>query len=472
MATKENGKPDQLTDRFLKNVTDSGVYSDGPGRYGLDCIVSASNKSADPTRYFRQKTRFENEPITVGIGAYPRLSLQDARTIALENYNKARAGIDPRKAPRKVQLHESADKIDLLFNDVAEMVITERSNDWKGSGSEKNWRGVLRREIFPKIGHLPIGQVTEGHVYGIIVPLSTTKHRTAVGALSILKIIFEWCEDNDHRADTPVTNKIRRQVNKTRREATHFRHVPYDEVFDAIQVIRECSVNLAVKLALEFQIFTAVRHKSIRDALWTEIDWKTKVWVIPADHMKMEKEHRVPLNAGALAVLKKAFKLLRIAGSDLIFPSHQKGKVINESTLATVCKKLGLSGTPHGFRGSFATWCAEKGVPQQLAEAALAHTPAKIVKAYTHTDYLERRKRLMDAWSEFIAGNLPQGWTLLEGAAAATHEAHLESQRLLAESQKTIEKLATSNATLATSIEALGSELAALRAEMALLKAA
>ena len=78
----------------------------------------------------------------------------------------------------------------------------------------------------------------------------------------------------------------------------------------------------------------------------------------------------------------------------------------------------------------------------------------------------------MDAWSEFIAGNLPDDWTLLEGAAAATHKAHLESQLLLAESQKTIEKLATSNATLATSIEAMGSELAALRAEMALLKAA
>ena len=472
MADKIEGRPDQLTDQFLKNVAEPGTYSDGPGRYGLNCFIDWL-ASGDLQKYFRHKLTFDGNRIDVGIGAYPEISLQNARDIAHENWKKARAGIDPRKKELpKVKLYEVEDKSRLLFNEVSEMVITERSKNWKGTNSGKNWRGILRREIFPKIGHLPIGQVTEDHVYGIIVPLSTTKNRTSAGAFSILKLIFEWCEDNNYRADTPVTDKIRRQVIKTRREATHFRHVPYDEVFDAIQVIRKCSVNLAVKLALEFQIFTAVRHKSIRDALWTEIDWKTKIWVIPADHMKMEKEHRVPLNAGALAVLKKAFKLLRIAGSDLIFPSHQKGEVIGDSTLANVCKKIGLSGTPHGFRGSFATWCAEKGVPQQLAEAALAHTPAKIVKAYTHTDYFDRRKRLMDAWSEFIAGNLPDDWTLLEGAAAATHKAHLESQRLLAESQKTIEKLATSNATLATSIEALGSELAALRAEMALLKAA
>ena len=82
------------------------------------------------------------------------------------------------------------------------------------------------------------------------------------------------------------------------------------------------------------------------------------------------------------------------------------------------------------------------GVPQELAEAALAHTPDKMLRAYTHTDYLERRKRLMDAWWDYIAGVLPDDWTWREGEAAAMHEANLESQRLLAESQKTIEKLA------------------------------
>ena len=320
MATKENCKPDQLSDRFLRNVTEPGVYSDGPGRYGLDCIVSASTKSAVPNRYFRQRTRFEKEPITVGIGAYPELSLQDARSIAHENWRKARAGIDPRKPKRAIKV-----KIALLFNEAAEMVITERSKNWKtDSSSEKSWRGILRREVYPKIGHLPVGQVTEDILLEIISPLSKTKYPTAEGVLSILKLVFEWCEDNKHRADTPVTDRVRRQLSKVSHDPEHYRHVPYYDVSDALQVIRDCSAFPVTKLALEFQIHTAVRHKSLRHAVWTEIDWKNGIWVIPAKNMKMSKEHRVALNAGALAVLKKMLKLRR-SDTNLIFPSPREG---------------------------------------------------------------------------------------------------------------------------------------------------
>ena len=466
LATKKD-KPVQLTDGFLSNVKKPGIYSDGPGRYGLDCKVSASTKSADPNRYFRQKIRFLKKPITVGIGAYPELSLQDARDIAHDNWRKARAGNDPRKAKQVIQ-----NKSGLLFNEAAEMVIVERSKNWKdGSSTEKGWRGKLRREVYPIIGHLPVGQVTEDQLTELIVPLSITKYSTAEDVLTILKLVFEWCEDNKHLADTPVTDRVRRQLRKVGHDTKHFRHVPYYDVSDAVQVIRNCGASPVTKLALEFQIHTVVRHKSLREAMWSEIDWKNGIWVIPGEHMKMSKEHRVALNAGALAVLKKMVKLRR-SDTNLIFPSPREGIVISDSVLSNLCRKLELAGTPHGFRGSFATWCAEKGVPQELAEAALAHTPAMILRAYTHTDYLERRKRLMDAWWDYIAGVLPDDWTWREGEAAAMHEAHLESQRQLAESQKTIAKLAASNATMATSVEAMGSELAALRAEIALLKAA
>ena len=123
MAAKKNGKTVQLTNEFLQKVSKPGIYTDGPGRYGLDCKVSLSNKCADPNRYFRQKTTFLKKRITVGIGAYPGLSLQDARDISHDNWKKARAGIDPRK-------------------------------------------------------------------------------------------VKQWCEDKKHRADTPVTDRVRRQLSK------------------------------------------------------------------------------------------------------------------------------------------------------------------------------------------------------------------------------------------------------------------
>ena len=285
MAAKKNGKTVQLTNEFLEKVSKPGVYTDGPGRYGLDCKVSLSNKCADPNRYFRQKTTFLKKRITVGIGAYPGLSLQDARDIAHENWKLARAGIDPRKVKQVIQ-----DKSGLTFNEVAEMVIVERSKIWKdGSSSERSWRGQLRREVYPIIGHLPVGQVTEDQLYELIVPLSITKYPTAVFVLSILKVVFEWCEDKKHRADTPVTDRVRRQLSKVSHDPKHFRHVPYYDVSNAVQVIRDCSANPVTKLALEFQIFTVVRHKSLRHAVWTEIDWKNGIWVIPGEHMKMGK---------------------------------------------------------------------------------------------------------------------------------------------------------------------------------------
>ena len=276
--------------------------------------------------------------------------------------------------------------------------------------------------------------------------------------------------DNKCRADTPVTDKIRRQVGRVPHQTTHFRHVPYYDIFDSIQVIREHTSALVTRLALEFQIYTAVRHNSIRNAKRSEIDWENKVWIIPDEHMKMNKQHRVALNAGALAVLKKAFKL-RIADSDLIFPSHEKGTVIDVSALSILCNKLNLAGTPHGFRGSFATWCADKGVPQELTEAALAHTPAAIVQAYTHTDYLERRKPLMDAWSDYIAGDLADDWRFREGDAAATHEANLELRRQFAESQRQFAEAQATIASMAATIASMAATMADMAADMALLKA-
>lgn len=460
MATKKDVL-DQFTDRLLKNLKESGYFSDGRGRYGLHCWAEF-NSDGDLVKYFRQNLTLNGERIVVGLGKYPDVSLQDARDKAHDNWKKARGGTDPRKARRKV--YEVEDKIVLTFNQVAELVISERLKKWHGTSSEDNWRGELKRHVYPVIGYLPIGQVTEQHLSDILGPLSKTNPPTAKSVLSKLNLIFEWCEDNDCLEDNPVTDRVRRPVSRSEHQTEHYRYVPYYEIFDSIQLIREHSANVVIKLALEFQIYTAVRHKSIRIGEWREIDWEREVWVIPAEHMKMQREHRVPLNAGALAVLKKIFKLRR-PDSNLIFPSPGKGKVIYASQPSLICRELNLAGTPHGFRGSFATWCADKGVPQEITEAALDHRPSAIVQAYTHTDYLERRKPVMQAWADEIAGKLPQDWRFREGDDAVLYESYLESQRLLAEGQATI-------ASMAATMESMAASMAEMAAEMALLRAA
>ena len=427
---KQSQQPKRLSDRFIKNVKEPGVYSDGRGAHGLQLRVTES-AAGGVNKYFQQRLTLHGKEINVGIGSYSLVTLAQAREEAPENAKKVRAGIDPRGVNRSKSENVPT------FAEAAELVISERVTEWKkGSSTEKTWRGIFRREAFPKIGHLPVDVITERHIIDMIGPVWQSKRRTAISLFGNTKQVMAWCRREDYRTDNPVNDAVKEHLSRSKHKVKHLASVPYYEVGAALRAIRGYGGADTTKLAMEFQIQTAARHGSIRSACWGEIDWKNKVWIIPAEQMKMEEVHRIPLSGGAIAVLNEA-RLLRTSDSDLIFPSRKGGGIINETTLLGMCKALNLSGVPHGFRASFATWCGEKGVPQELAEAALAHTPDAIVQAYTRTDYLDRRKPLMQFWSDYIEGKLAADWEW-SGGDSRLLAALLETQRLLVESQAQI----------------------------------
>ena len=408
MAKENKPRPKRLSVRFIETVKEPGVYGDGPGGNGLQLRVTP-RADGGLNKFFQQRLTLKGKPINVGgIGRYPVITLAEAREKALENAKMAHKGNDPRV------IDELKNKDVPTFAEAAEMLITERSNEWKeGSSSEKNWRGTLRRYALPKIGHKRVDEITEDDIIEMLNPLWRTKRVTAKLLLGYTRNIMEWCKIRKYRDDNPVTDTVREHAPRRGHQVKHMPFVDYYRVGAALQAIRGCQSAPATKLAAEFQILTANRHGSVRNARWSEIDWENNLWVIPAEHMKMERAHRVPLSSGAIAVLKQALQLKK-DDSDLIFPSPQGGGIIERNTLAEMCRTLNLSGVPHGFRATFATWCGEKAVPQELAEAALAHVPDKIVRAYTHTDYLERRRHLMQMWSDYIEGKLPDGWTYIQ----------------------------------------------------------
>ena len=413
MATKN--KKGELTDRFMKTVKKAGVYGDGKRGKGLQGRVTELS-NGELSKRFQQRVRVNGKQINVPIGPYPIVTLAEAREEALENARLAREGIDPRQKDEQDEQDENNQELAPTFAGAAEMVITERRKIWKGDGSEKNWRGLLGRHT-SKIRHKRVDEITEDDIIDMAKPLwDSGKRTTADSLLMCTNIVFKWCirKYRDHGIVNPVTDFVREHGPETKKKVKHFRSVPYYRVRPALRAIRGCKSGATTKLAQEFQIFTACRHGSVRKARWSEIDWENRLWTIPDENMKMDREHRVPLSDGAIAVLQKALPLKR-EDSDLIFPSRNGGDVISQMTLSIMCLKLNLSGVPHGFRGTFATWCAEMGVPQEMTEAALAHVPEAIVKAYTHTDYMERRKPLMQAWSDHIEGKLPKNWRWREG---------------------------------------------------------
>jgi integrase len=179
--------------------------------------------------------------------------------------------------------------------------------------------------------------------------------------------------------------------------------MPYADVPAFVAKLRE-SASMG-RLALEALILTAARSGEIRGATWSEVDLDAKTWTVPAERMKAGKAHVVPLSEPAAAVFRRAAEL-RTAGSDLVFPGASRGKPLSDMTLLKVLRDMGMKLTVHGFRSAFRDWCAEEtSVSGEVAEAALAHAISnKVEAAYRRTDFLEKRRKLMEGWAAYCEG--------------------------------------------------------------------
>jgi integrase len=160
------------------------------------------------------------------------------------------------------------------------------------------------------------------------------------------------------------------------------------------------------RLGLRFLILTAARSGEVRGATWFEIDFEKALWCIPAARMKVGDPHCVPLSAEALEILRLARDLNGDKPDRPIF-ADMKGKAMSDMTLGKALSVAGAGAyTVHGMRSAFRDWVAEQtSFPGDWAEAALAHTlPNKVEAAYRRTKFVEQRRRLMDAWGDYLGG--------------------------------------------------------------------
>jgi integrase len=160
--------------------------------------------------------------------------------------------------------------------------------------------------------------------------------------------------------------------------------------------------------ALEFAILTAARNNEVNQARWSEIDFDGRTWTVPADRMKANKEHRVPLSDAAMAILRQQYDT---RSGEFVF-SFTGGNPISGATMRML---LGIMGyghvTQHGFRSTFRDWAAEQtSYSSEVIEMALAHTIGnKVEAAYRRGDLFEKRCRLMDAWADYCASERVEG---------------------------------------------------------------
>ena len=237
----------------------------------------------------------------------------------------------------------------------------------------------------------------------ILTPIWHSKGSTAQSVHQRMRSVFEWAVAMEYRTDNPC-NRVRSVLGPQSRVVNHMKALPHREVGSAIWKARTTDEMPVARLAFEFPVLTAARWGEVRWAEWSEIDLSEAVWTVPATRMKAKREHRVPLCRRAVEILGEA-RELGGEGCRLVF-TRLNGKPLIEKRLRQLLQKHRIAAVPHGFRSSFRDWAAEEtDHPREVVEAALAHmVQNKVEAAYRRTDLFERRRRLMDDWAAYLAG--------------------------------------------------------------------
>ena len=376
-----------LTPAFVRNVSQAGRYCDGQGLY-LDVRPSGS-------RGWVQRLTIRGRRTELGLGGFPLVSLKEAREKAFANRKLARDDGDPLAEKRRAESMPT-------FAEATGQVWKQLRPGWRSPQHAQLWLKSLERHAFPRIGEMPISEVTSADVIGILAPIWHEKAATARKLRQRIRAVMEWAVAMDLRPANPC-DRIGPVLGAQGGLVRHMRALPHGEVASAIETVRASNARPVVKLAFEFLVLTAVRSGEVRGAAWTEIDRDAGVWTIPALRTKGSREHRVPLCCRALEILEETRMLGR--GSPLVFPGVRR-KPFASTALSELLGELKIAAVPHGFRSSFRDWAAEEtDHPREVAEAALAHKVRnQIEAAYRRSDLFERRRRLMDDWAGYLAG--------------------------------------------------------------------
>ena len=386
--TKPTGRhpSNALSAAFLRSAP-PGRYADGNGLY---LFVQPSG-----TRSWIQRLVVRGRRRELGLGSLALVSLAEAREKALANRKLARQGGDPLAEKRRTEGIPT-------FAEAASRVLEQKRDGWRGRRHHREWMASLRRYAFPRIGKMPVSEVTSADLLEILTPIWHRKASSARRVRQRLRAVLEWAVAMEFRIDNPC-DRIGPVLGPQHDVTEHMQALPHGEVAAAIGTVQAATAPEVAKLAFEFLVLTAARWSEVRWAEWEEIDRNEGVWTVPARRMKANRRHRVPLCGRALEILEAARTLGEGAGP-LVFTRGQ-GKPLNDKQLRWLVREQGIATVPHGFRSSFRDWAAEEtNHPREVIEAALAHVVRNRVEAaYARSDLFERRRVLMDDWARYLA---------------------------------------------------------------------
>jgi integrase len=350
----------------------------------------------------------------IGLGSYKTFTLVEARERNRRLSQMLADGDDPLsklRAEKAARLAAAART--MTFGECALEYFRSHSTTWRHAKSVAQWsatvlgktpRGLPAENDYCRtLRLLPVAGVDTPAVLSVLRPIWHTKPETASRLRARVAAAIDWATAAGYRSgDNPADWKIIGKLLPARAKVApvvHFPAVPYRDLPGLMIRLRQRAGTAA--RALEFLILTAARTSEALNATWDEIDFDEKTWIVSAEKMKADREHRVPLSPDALRLLKA---LPREKGNGYLFLSSRAGKSLSHEALLQVMRRMGFPQSVHGFRSSFSDWAHVKGFNNHEIELSLAHAVGSVTeRAYRRGDLLERRRPLMVTWAEYLS---------------------------------------------------------------------
>lgn len=377
-----------LTSTQIKNVKPAGkplTLFDGM-ETGLHVLVQASG-----TKTFRLKIQIDRKDRRLTLGTFPDMTLAEAREEAAKLKKQVKQGIDP-TAPVAVT----------TFAAVAEKFVTWKSSVLLRSGSTiRKYRECLNNDLLPSIGNKDIASIHTADIVPLLESIEKRSNSLARKNQELVSMIIKYAVQRGFRppyTHLDLSGVIHRKPSKPKA-------IPADipGTFKKIDDYPESVMRYSMKI----QFLCFLRSSETMGGEWTEIDFKKKEWHIPAERMKMNRPHIVPLSKQTISLLKDLWKTT--GETPYLFPSAHKDAPLCRDALSKAFRSTGLGIVPHGCRTLAGTWMRNAGFAPHLVEAQLSHVErSEVAAAYQdqpHLLYLAERHHMMQAWADCLCSN-------------------------------------------------------------------
>ncbi len=364
---------------------------------GLFLLVKTTGKKIWRFRYQVPGT---SKRTMISLGAYPALSLADAREVRAEKLAMLVKGIDP-----QARAGEEAEKLQIaqesIFVNVSRKWFELKQSHVSADHAKDIWRSI-EKDILPSIENIPVQELKARTLIQVLEPIK------ARGALETVRRLVQRINEimiyavNVGLIEANPASGIGNAFERPKKQ--HMPTIRPEELPDLMRAIAMSNLSVQTRCLLEWQLLTLIRPAEASATAWSEINIEKKQWCIPAERMKAKREHIVPLSKQALELLDI---MQSISGHlEHVFPSrNDPHKPMNSQTANAALKRIGYSGklVAHGLRSIASTALNEASFNPDVIEAALAHQEKNEVrKAYNRSTYLEQRIEMMAWWGKKI----------------------------------------------------------------------